>query len=117
MSKRDPEPFLWMIFSAGGVVSAMLMPSLLVFFGLAIPFGWIAAPSLEHMRAVLANPLTFVVMLSLLVLSFFHSAHRLRHTLYDCLQIKHLGGLVAALCYGAAVVGSGAATYFLWQAL
>src|SRR5437588_12887010 len=115
MSKRDPEPFLWMLFSVGGVVSAMLMPSLLVLFGLAIPLGWVSAPTYEHMAVVLRNPLVRIVLFSLCFTSLFHAAHRFRHTLYDGLQIKHLGGLVAIFCYGAAVVGSGFAAYLLLQ--
>jgi fumarate reductase subunit D len=115
MSKRDPEPFFWMLFSAGGMASAMLMPSLLLLFGLAFPLGWVAPPTHEHMRAVLGNPIAALVLLSLCVLSLFHWAHRFRHTLNDALQIKHLGSVVAILCYGAALVGSGVAGYLLWQ--
>ena len=37
MVKRHPEPFLWLLFSAGGVLSAMLMPILLLLFGIAVP--------------------------------------------------------------------------------
>jgi fumarate reductase subunit D len=117
MSKRDPEPFLWMLFSAGGVVSAMLMPSLLVLFGVAFPLGWVAPPTHQHMLTVLSNPLAGLVLLSLFVLSLFHWAHRFRHTLYDALQIKHLGNVVTVLCYGAASVGSGVAGYLLLQVL
>jgi fumarate reductase subunit D len=49
------------------------------------------------------------------VLSLFHWAHRFRHTLYDGLQIKHLNEVIALLSYGAAVVGSVATAYVLWQ--
>jgi fumarate reductase subunit D len=38
-------------------------------------------------------------------LTLVHSAHRLRYTLYDGLQIKHKR-TVAVLCYGTALVGS-----------
>ncbi len=41
MGTRSNEPFLWMLFSAGGVVSAMLMPIHLLLFGLAFPLGWL----------------------------------------------------------------------------
>ena len=49
MIKQHPEPSLWLLFSAGGVLSAMLMPILLLLFGVAFPFGWVAAPSHAHM--------------------------------------------------------------------
>jgi fumarate reductase subunit D len=115
MIKRHPEPLLWMLFSAGGVLSGMLMPALLLMLGLAFPLGWVAAPSYEEMSSFLANPLVCLVLFALCTLSLFHWAHRFRHTLYDGLQIKHLNEVIAVLSYGAAVVGSVAAAYLLWQ--
>lgn len=113
--KHHPEPLLWMLFSAGGVMSAMLMPALALLFGVAIPLGLVAAPSYEHMRAVVGHPMTRLVLFGLCFLSLFHWAHRFRHTLYDGLQIKHLNELIALLCYGGAVVGTGIAAYLLWN--
>jgi fumarate reductase subunit D len=113
--KQLPEPSLWLLFSAGGVLSAMLMPILLLLFGIAFPFGWVAAPSHAQMVAVLSNWLTRVMLFALFMLSLFHWAHRFRHTLYDGLQIKHLNEVIAALTYGVAVVGSVVAAYILWR--
>jgi fumarate reductase subunit D len=115
MITRHPEPLLWMLFSAGGVLSAMLMPILVLLLGVVFPVGWLAAPSHERMLVVLGNPLTRLVLFGLCVLSLFHWAHRFRHTLYDGLQIKHLNEVIALLTYGSAVVGSVAAAYLLWQ--
>jgi len=115
MITRHPEPLLWMLFSAGGVLSAMLMPILLLLFGVAFPLGWLAAPSHERMLVVLDNPLARLALFGLSALSLFHWAHRFRHTLYDGLQIKHLNEVIALLTYGAAVVGSVAAAYLVWQ--
>jgi fumarate reductase subunit D len=112
--KHHPEPLLWVLFSAGGVASAMLMPILVLMFGIAYPLGWLTPPSWERMGVILGNPLVRLVLFGLCVLSLFHWAHRFRHTLYDGLQIKHLNELVALLSYGAAVAGSGIAAYLLW---
>ena len=112
MAKRDPEPFFWLLFSAGGVVSAMLMPVLILLFGVAFPLGWMAPPSHEHIVALLGNPLTRLVVFGLCMLSLFHWAHRFRHTLADCLQVRH--AIVALVCYGAALGGSIAAAYMLF---
>jgi fumarate reductase subunit D len=114
MSKRSIEPLLWMLFSAGGVLAALLIPIFLFLFGLALPLGWFAPPGHAHLLAVLRHPLTRVVLFFLVMLSLFHWAHRFRYTLYDGLQIKHLNELINVFCYGGAIVGSVVAGYLLW---
>jgi fumarate reductase subunit D len=104
-----------MLFSAGGVVSGMLMPVLVLLFGLAFPLEWVTPPTYDALRAVLANPLAALVVFALCALSLFHWAHRFRHTLHDGLQVKHLNAVIAVVSYGAALVGSGLAAYLLWQ--
>ena len=115
MSKRSIEPLLWLLFSAGGVLAALVIPIVLFLFGLAFPLGWIKPPDHEHLLAVLRHPLTRVGVFSLVMLSLFHWAHRFRYTLYDGLQIKHLNELVNLLCYGGAIGGTVVAGYLLWQ--
>ena len=115
MSKRSIEPLLWLLFSAGGVLAALVIPIVLFLFGLAFPLGWITPPDHEHLLAVLRHPLTRVGVFSLVMLSLFHWAHRFRYTLYDGLQIKHLNELVNLLCYGGAIGGTVVAGYLLWQ--
>ena len=116
MIKRHPEPLLWILFSAGGVVSGMLMPILVLLFGVAFPLGWLSAPPHERMIVLLGSPVIRLVVAGLCVLSLFHWAHRFRHTLYDGLQIKHLNEVIALVSYGTAVAGSMAAVYLLWRA-
>ena len=114
MAKQTIEPLLWMLFSAGGVMAALLIPILLFLFGIAFPLGWLSSPDHEHLLSVLGHPLTLVVLFLLCMLSLFHWAHRFRYTLYDGLQIKQLNELINALCYGGAIVGSIVAGYLLW---
>ena len=115
MIKRHPEPLLWRLFSAGGGVSAMLLPGLALVFGIVLPLRWVPAPAHEQVLGLLRNPLTRLVLFGLLLLSLFHWAHRFRHTLYDGLQIKHLNEVIALASYGLAVVGTMAAAYVIWQ--
>ncbi len=42
MSKRPIEPFLWLLFSAGGVLAALFIPVLVFLFGVAVPLEWIS---------------------------------------------------------------------------
>ena len=108
MTKRRIEPLLWLLFSGGGVVSAVFLPILVILFGLAIPLGWIQ-PDYNHLHAVVSHWLTRLVLLGLLVLMLFHGAHRFRFTRYDGLQLRRLATPIAVLCYGGALVGSVAA--------
>lgn len=114
MTKRSTEPWLWLLFSAGGVVAALFIPVLLLLFGLAFPLEWVLPPDHDHLLAVLRHPLTRLVLFFLCLLSLFHWAHRFRYTLYDGLQVKHLSELIIVFCYGGAIVGSAAAGYLLW---
>jgi fumarate reductase subunit D len=103
--KKSGEPFLWLLFSAGGVMAALFMPVLAFLFAFAIPLGWVDVPTHDHLRRVLATPLAFVGLLGVFVLALVHSAHRFRYTLYDGLQVKYRR-TVASLCYGGAAVGA-----------
>jgi len=115
MTKRSNEPFLWSLFSSGGMIAALLVPVLLFLFGLAIPLGWIEAPSRESLLALAQHPLARLALFAVCSLSLFHGAHRFRFTLYDGLQIKHLNELIAVFCYGGALVGTALSAYILWN--
>jgi fumarate reductase subunit D len=113
MARRRVEPFLWLLFSGGGVVAALLIPVLLLLFGVVFPLGLVAAPDHAHLLAVLTHPVTRVVLLGLCVLALFHWAHRFRYTLYDGLQLKRLDALISVACYGAALLGSLVSAYLI----
>ncbi|HEX4664926.1 MAG TPA: fumarate reductase subunit FrdD [Terriglobales bacterium] len=115
MVNRETEPIFWTLFSAGGVVAALFLPVQLFLFGLAVPLGWIHAPSYLTMHQLVHSPITRLYLLVVCSLPLFHFAHRFRYTLYDGLQIKHLNEVVFAGCYGVAIAGTGAAAYLLWR--
>jgi fumarate reductase subunit D len=114
MAKRSNEPFLWLLFSVGGALAALLVPVLLFLYGLAFPLGWLEPPSYQSMLALLSHPLMRLVILAFCFLALCHWAHRFRYTLYDGLQIKHLNEVIFVFCYGGALVGTALAGYFLW---
>ena len=117
MAKRRAEPLLWLLFSSGGMAAALLLPVLLLFFGLVFPAGWVSAPAYTHVLSVARYPLTRIVLLGVFVLALFHWAHRFRYTLYDGLQLKRLSTPIILGCYGGALVGSGFAVYLLFVAM
>ena len=108
MTKRRINPFLWLLFTAGGVMAAVFLPVLVVLFGLAIPLGWVQ-PDYNHLYAVVSHWLTRLVILGLLVLMLFHWAHRFKYTVVDGFQIARLERPIAVLSYGCALLGSAAA--------
>ena len=107
-------PFMWTLFSAGGVIAALLFPVHLFLNGLAFPLGWVDAPSYEAVRSLVQHPVTRLYLFAIISLPLFHWAHRFRYTLYDGLQLYHLTVLIAVLCYGAALMGTAMAAYTLW---
>ena len=114
-ARRPIEPFLWLLFSAGGVMSALFAPVLIVLFGLVFPLGWLTPPDYERMLAILGHPLARTAIVLVSSLSLFHWAHRFRYTLYDGLQIKHLNEAINSICYGGAILGTIAAVYLVWR--
>lgn len=111
---RPVTPLLWLLFSAGGTVAALLYPVHVLLVGLAFPLGWVEPPRYESLHALASHPLTRLYLLVLISLPLFHWAHRFRYTLYDGLQLKHLTELIAVLCYGTALAGTVLAAYVLW---
>ena len=107
MTKRRIEPILWLLFSAGGVMSAVFLPILIVLFGLAIPLGWVQ-PDYNHLYAVFSHWLTRLVVLGLVVLMLFHWAHRFKYTLEHGLRLARLDTPLSVISYGGALVGSAA---------
>jgi len=109
MSKSN-EALWWSLFSAGGVVAALLVPVHIVLTGIVVPLGWVPPEAFgyERMQALASHPLTKLYLFVLLALPFFHCAHRIRHTLYDT-GLRGYQIPIAVLCYGAAILGTVAA--------
>jgi len=108
---RPLTPFLWTLFSAGGTVAALLYPMHFFLTGLAIPMGWVRDPGYVALHGLAVHPLARLYLFVLISLPLFHWAHRFRYTLYDGLQLHHLYGLIATICYGGALAGTLAAAW------
>jgi len=113
MSSKSIAPFLWLLFTAGGTVAALLFPVHLLLVGLAVPLGWVEAPRYEPLLALARHPLARIYLFVVISLPLYHWAHRFRYTLYDGLKLKHLTRFIAVICYGAALAGTAAAAYTL----
>ena len=111
---RSREPYFWLLFSGGGMLAALTLPALALLLFVAMPLGWVAVPSHADLLKLVSHPLSRVVLFALISLSLFHWAHRFRFTLYDGLQVAHLWGMIALICYGGAALGSALAGWVLF---
>jgi fumarate reductase subunit D len=99
---RPREPFFWTLFSAGGMLAALFLPAVAFVLWVGGPLGWLARPDAAALGALLEPPLARAALFLAVTLALFHWAHRFRYTLYDGLQLHHLYGLIATVCYGGA---------------
>jgi fumarate reductase subunit D len=117
MVRRGPEPLLWLLFSAGGVMAALFLPVLVFLFAIAIPLGWLPEPVRAQVLGLLGHPVVALVLLGVCVLALFHWAQRFRYTLFDGLLLKGHQGVINLTVYTLAVAGSVAALVVLGQAV
>ena len=61
MSKSN-EPVLWLLFSAGGMISAMVFPVLLLITGFLLPFELAGDGTFERIHVALKHPLIKLIL-------------------------------------------------------
>jgi fumarate reductase subunit D len=103
--RRSNAPVFWLLFGAGGMLSALLGTVLVFVIGLAVPLGWpLPADLLSYPRMLgfaqhwLGKAALFVVV----SLFAWHAVHRIFHSLHDV--GIHAGALAKLVCYGTALV-------------
>ena len=105
---KSNEPIWWSLFSAGGMVAAMIFPILIIITGILIPFGLAGDNPLNYERihtAVAHNYYVKLIFFIVISLPLFHWAHRFRFTLVD-VGLKSISTLISILCYGGAITGT-----------
>ena len=113
--RRSREPFFWALFSGGGTLGALFLPALMLLLWLAFPLGWVEAPSHGELVSKVGHPMARLCLFAFIMALLFHWGHRFRYALYDGLQLKHLSGLIAVICYGSATALTLLAAYQLWN--
>lgn len=112
-SNRSSEAFWWSLFSAGGVLSALFVPALVVATGLILPARVRRDPAVaDRLVETAALWPVRIVLFAVVLFAFIHCAHRVRHILID-LGMRGAPAPLAAACYGAALVGAAAAGWLL----
>jgi len=105
--KRSNAPIFWLLFGAGGMLSALIGAALVFSTGLAAPLGFLLPADAFSYSRVLGFAQSWLGRASLFVviaLFLWHAAHRIFHTLHD-LGI-HAGLVAKLLCYGSAMAGT-----------
>jgi fumarate reductase subunit D len=97
------------------MLAALVLPAAAIFLWVARPLGWVEAPGGAELAARLAPALVRLALFAVIALGLFHWAHRFRYTLYDGLQLSHLYGLIATVCYGGATAVTLFAAWVLWR--
>lgn len=104
MKWKHNEPFFWMMFGAGGVVAAMVIPILILFVGVLFPLGIVPKETMDFLfiQQLVSN--IFVKLLLIIIISFtaWHAFHRIVHGLHDL--GFHLTTTKRAIGYGLALL-------------
>lgn len=102
--KRSNAPIFWLLFGAGGMLSALLGAMLVFITGIAVPLG----SPLPHDTMSYQRMLAFAqhwagkgFVFAVIALFAWHAAHRIFHSLHDV--GLRTGVLARLICYGGAL--------------
>ena len=112
--KRTHEPIVWSLFGAGGVLSAMFGPMLILVTTILVPLGILLPTGTLSYTRVLAFAQWWpgkIAILAVVALFLYHATHRLCHSLHDL--GFHTGTGAQIVCYGFATVMSGVCAVLL----
>ncbi|MGA9855583.1 MAG: fumarate reductase subunit FrdD [Gammaproteobacteria bacterium] len=112
--KRSDAPVFWLLFGAGGMLSALVGPMLVFITGIAVPLGLLLTTdtlSYPHVLAFAHSWIGAVFLFAVVVLFLWHAGHRIFHSLHD-LGI-HAGVVVKLCCYGLPLIATLITVYAL----
>ncbi len=110
---KSNKPVFWGLFAAGGTLTAIVMPALILLTLLA---AFDIIPGLlqyDNLHAFAAHWFGKLIIFAIILLSLWHAAHRLRGTLHD-LGLHH-DKQAAVLVYGIAAIGTLLTIVFLYR--
>ena len=105
MKPRSNAPVFWLLFGAGGMLSALFGTMLVFLTGLAAPLGWPFGPDLMSYPRMLAFSQHWLAkgfLFAVIALFAWHAVHRIYHSLHD-VGIP-IGTVAKIVCYGSALV-------------
>jgi len=112
--QRSNKPIFWSLFGAGGMLSALIGPMLILITGILVPTGTILGRdtmSYERTLALARSGFGKLAIFLVISLFLFHGCHRAYHCLHDF--GVHVGPGIKAAFHGFAAAGSLAAAILL----
>ncbi len=112
--KRANEPLFWVMFGAGGMLSAFLLPVLVLFTGILVPLGFSGeeAMSYERVSAFAGTWYGALILLAVVALPMWLAMHRIYHGLHD-IGVHRQRHLQQVFFYGTAFAVTVAAATLL----
>jgi fumarate reductase subunit D len=102
--KRSNAPIFWLMFGAGGMLSALFGTALVFITGIASPLGWPFGANLLGYQRVLAfsqNWIGKAFLFAVIMFFAWHAVHRIYHSLHDV--GVPLNWFTKLVCYGSAL--------------
>ena len=83
--RRSDEPIYWGLFGAGGVVTAMLLPVVVLITGILVPLGILPADTLSYdkIHSLATSWWGAPILFAIIALPICHGMHRIYHGLHD----------------------------------
>jgi fumarate reductase subunit D len=102
--RRSNAPVFWLLFGAGGLLSALLGPALVFVTGIAAPLGWLPGDpfAYPHLLRFAQHGWARAFVFAVIALFAWHAMHRLLHSLHD-VGIP-IGTASKCACYGGALL-------------
>ena len=86
MSKpKNMKSVYWSLFAAGGMIAALVLPTLVVILSLLLPLEAVGNPATfyDTVSPVFHNAFFYIIIVGVLFLMLWHTAHRFYYVLHD----------------------------------
>ena len=86
MSKpKNMKSIYWSLFAGGGMIGALVLPTLVAILSLLLPFGVVGNPATfyDSVSPLFHNAFFYILIVGVLFLMLWHTAHRFYYVLHD----------------------------------
>ena len=86
MSKpKNMKSVYWSLFAAGGMIAALVLPTLIAILSFLLPFGIVGSPATfyDTVSPLFHNGFFYFIIVGVLFLMLWHTAHRFYYVLHD----------------------------------